>query len=326
MNLKKRNYSSCFREHLAMFSDYMRASRHWNSDYDYNILSFDRYCAEQFPDDGCITQEMIDSWCRKRDSETNLSCYTRQCCIAAFVKYLRARGLADVHEPERPKKNRSQYVPHAFTHEELKNFFNACDSIRLGPWHRRKCDKLKKLTAPVIFRTLYSTGMRTNEARLLARGDVDLDEGIISIRQTKGEQQRYVAVHPTLVPILRRYDVKVEGLYPDREYFFPSPRGGHLSKTWITDVFREMWDRDNVSHATAYELRHHYAIVNINFWEDMGFEMYDHLLYLSRSMGHLSVESTKDYYTIVPALADTLQKKTSDTDDWVLPNVEGGET
>lgn len=324
MNLKKRNYRSCFKEHLDMFSDYMRASRHWSSGYDSNIRSFDRYCAEQFPDDECITQEMIDSWCRKRATETNLSCHTRQCCIAAFVKYLRARGLADVHEPARPKKNRSSYVPHAFTHEELENFFNACDSIRLGPGHKRKCDKLKKLTAPAIFRALYSTGMRTNEARLLARDDVDLDEGVISIRQTKGEQQRYVAIHPTLASILRQYDVKVEELYPDREYFFPSPRGGHLSNTWITDVFREMWNKDNASHATAYELRHHYAIVNINRWEDMGFEMYDHLLYLSKSMGHLSVESTRDYYAIVPTLADTLQEKTSDADDWMLPDVEGG--
>lgn len=324
MNLKKRNYRSCFKEHLDMFSDYMRASRHWSSGYDYNMCSFDRYCAEQFPDDECITQEMIDSWCRKRATETNLSCHTRQCCVAAFAKYLRARGLADVHEPARPKKNRSSYVPHSFTHEELKNFFNACDSIRLGPGHKRKCDKLKKLTAPVIFRALYSTGMRTNEARLLARDDVDLDEGVISIRQTKGEQQRYAAIHPTLAPILRQYDMKVEELYPSREYFFPSPRGGHLCNTWITDVFREMWNRDNASHATAYELRHHYAIVNINRWEDMGFELYDHLLYLSKSMGHLSVESTKDYYAIVPALADTLQEKTSDADDWMLPDVEGG--
>lgn len=88
--------------------------------------------------------------------------------IAAFVKYLRARGLAEVHEPARPKKNRSSYVPHAFTHEELKNFFNACDSISPGPGHKRKCDKLKKLTAPATFRALYSTGIRTNEARLLA--------------------------------------------------------------------------------------------------------------------------------------------------------------
>lgn len=104
MNLKKRNYRSCFKEHLDMFSEYMRASRHWSSGYDSNIRSFDRYCAEQFPDDEGITQEMIDSWCRKRTTETNLSCHTRQCCIAAFVKYLRARGLRMSMSPQGLKR------------------------------------------------------------------------------------------------------------------------------------------------------------------------------------------------------------------------------
>lgn len=322
MNRKRRDYQSCFKEHLDSFSDYMRASHHWSSSYDYNILSFDRYCAGQFPSARCLSQEMIDSWCRKRDTETNLSCYTRQCCIAALVKYLRKRGLTDAHGPDRPKKNRSSYVPHAFTDEELRNFFHACDSIRYKSGHRRKCDKLKKLTTPVIFRVLYSTGMRTNEARLLAKDDVNLEEGVISIKQSKGEQQRYVAIHPTLVPILRQYDVKASGLCPERDYFFPSPRGGCLTKTWITNIFREMWDKYNSSHATAYELRHHYAIVNINRWQDMGFELYDHLLYLSKSMGHVSVESTRNYYAIVPALADTLEEKTAGDSNWLLPDIE----
>lgn len=322
MNLKIRTYQSCFKEYLDMFSDYMRASHHWNSGYDSNIRIFDRYCAERFPNDKCLSQEMIDSWCRKRDTETNLSCHTRQCCIVALVKYLRARGLSDVHEPDRPKKVRSSYVPHAFTDEELRNFFHACDSVSYKSGHRRKCDKLKKLTTPVIFRVLYSTGMRTNETRLLAKDDVNLEEGIIRIRQSKGEQQRYVAVHPTLVPILRHYDRIVSELCPDRDYFFPSPRGGCLTNTWMTDIFREMWDKHNLSHATAYELRHHYAIANIDRWKDMGFELYDRLLYLSKSMGHLSVESTRNYYAIVPALADTLKEKTSDDTDWMLPDIE----
>lgn len=322
MSLKRRNYQSCFKEYLDMFSDYMRASHHWSSGYDCNIFSFDRYCAEQFPDAQYLSQEMVDSWCRKRDTETNLSCHTRQCCIVALVKYLRARGLSDVHEPERPRKGRSSYIPHAFTDEELRNFFHACDSIRYKPGHKRRCDKLKKLTTPVLFRVLYSTGMRTNEARLLAKDDVNLEEGIISIKQSKGEQQRYVVMHPTLVPILRQYDRKASELCPDRNYFFPSPRGGCLTNTWITIVFREMWDKYNLSHATAYELRHHYAIVNINRWQDMGFELYDHLLYLSKSMGHLSVESTRNYYAIVPALADTLKEKTATDTDWMLPDIE----
>lgn len=317
---KKREYKSCFKEHLTSFVDYMKASHHWNEGYDYDICSFDRYCAEKFPDAECISQEMIDSWCKKRDTETNLTCHTRQCCVVAFVKYLRARDLSDVHEPERPKRDRSSYIPHAFSDIELRNFFKACDSISCNS--KYMSSKLKKLTTPVIFRVLYSTGMRTCEARLLAREDVLFDKGIISIKQSKGEQQRYVVIHPTLLPILQRYDREVEKICPNRKYFFPSPMGGFLTGGWLNPIFREMWYKYNTSHATAYELRHHYAIVNINRWQDMGFELYNHLLYLSKSMGHASVESTRNYYAIVPALADTLTEKTVDDMDWILPDIE----
>ena len=325
MSQKIRDYQSCFKEYIARFSEYMRASHHWSSSYDYNLLSFDRYCAERFPDSEQLSQEMVDIWCKKRETENNLSCYTRQCCVVAFIKYLRARGLSDIHEPERPKKERSTYIPHAFSEEELQNFFRACDSIVYKPGHNKTCEKLKRLTTPVIFRVLYSTGMRTNEARLLSRNDINLKEGVISIKQTKGEQQRYLVVHPTLIPILQRYDLKVDEICPNREYFFPSPRGGHLTNTWMNDIFREMWDKYNASHATAYELRHHYAIVNINRWQDMGFELYDHLLYLSKSMGHVSIESTRNYYAIVPALADTLEEKTANDTEWILPDIDVGE-
>ncbi len=318
---KVRIYRSCFSEYLYKFSEYMKASHHWNSGYATTIASFDRYCAERFPDEKCISQEMIDSWCKRRDTENNISCHTRQCSVVAFVKYLRARGLADVNEPDRPKKGRSSYIPHAFTDAELRNFFQACDSIGYKSGRKGKTNKLKRLTVPVIFRMLYSTGMRTNEARLLARTDVDLENGIAGIRQTKGDQQRYVVIHPTLLDILRRYDSIVDGICPEREYFFPSPRGGAFTTAWLKDVFREMWDANNASYATAYELRHNYAIVNINRWQDMGFEMYDSLLYLSKSMGHASIESTRGYYAIVPTLSDTINEKSASDTDWMLPDV-----
>ena len=318
---KERVYYSCFSEYIYMFADYMKASHHWNSAYESNMASFDRYCADHFRDAHCISQEMIDLWCKRRDTENNLSCHTRQCSVVAFVRYLRARGLADVSEPDRPKKGRSSYVPHAFTEIELRNFFQACDSIGYRSGRRGKTNKLRRLTIPVIFRMLYSTGMRTNEARLLSRNDVDLENGIAGIRQTKGEQQRYVVLHPTLLAILRRYDSIVNEICPARDYFFPSPRGGFLSNAWLGDSFREVWDANNTSYATAYELRHNYAIVNINRWQDMGFEMYDSLLYLSKSMGHTTVESTRGYYSIIPALSDTLNEKSANDTDWILPDV-----
>ena len=81
----------------------------------------------------------------------------------------------------------------------------------------------------------------------------------------------------------------------------------------------------NTSHATAYELRHHYAIMNINRWVDLGFDFDDKLVFLSKSMGHTMLESTKYYYSIVPGLSQILKDQTEEGFDWIIPEVPDDE-
>ena len=69
-------------------------------------------------------------------------------------------------------------------------------------------------------------------------------------------------------------------------------------------------------------LRHHYAITNINQWIKNGFDFYDKLLYLSKSMGHSSLESTKYYYTLIPAMANVIELLSNDDFEIIVPEVE----
>lgn len=64
-----------------------------------------------------------------------------------------------------------------------------------------------------------------------------------------------------------------------------------------------------------------YAIHNINKWTDTGFDFNDRLLYLSKSMGHRTVEETKRYFSIVPALSEILSEKTGYGMDIIIPEV-----
>jgi integrase len=96
----------------------------------------------------------------------------------------------------------------------------------------------------------------------------------------------------------------------------------YIKNNWVQTNFRELWDKYNSSHATAYELRHHYAIENINRWTGEGFGFDAKLLYLSKSMGHSTLESTKNYYSLVPRMADILEEKTGMDFESILPEVD----
>jgi integrase len=263
---------------------------------------------------------MVDSWCAQRATETNNSCRTRIFVISNFVRYLRDREIVDVMGPNIPKMEPCTYVPHAFTDFELENFFRVCDSLPSTP--NTPAVLTRRTVVPVFFRLLYSSGIRTNEARMLRVDDVNLVQGVLNIRHSKGPSQHYVVLHDTMLDLLARYNAAIQALHPRREYFFPSPKGSSLTNGWVVYNFRKLWHKQNTPHATAYELRHNYAVENINQWIGEGFEFFSKLVYLSKSMGHASLESTKYYFNLVPAMADILLELTGHDFDNIVPGVD----
>ncbi len=315
-------YLSGLSDDLKRFVSYRKASGTWNEHVSaQNLKYFDHHCAENYPSSQRLTQEMLDSWCAQRDTETSRSCYTRTLIVREFAKYLCDRRLAEVIVPKAPKMEGCKYIPHPFTDEELTRFFEACDSII--PYKNRPASVLRKIQCPVFFRLLYSSGMRTTEARHLKCKDVDLYHGVINIRKSKGYDQHYVALHDTMTDLLRKYNTTVKKLQPGRIYFFESLKGSCYGRDWVNDNFKKIWESSNGSSKgmIPYDLRHHYAIENISSWEEDAFTFSDKLLYLSKSMGHRHIQSTLYYYSIVPRLADKLRIKTEDGFNEIVPEV-----
>jgi len=313
-------FASFLAPHIQDFIKYRQASDHWNeSSYEKNLKLFDQHCYESYPYAQELTQEMSDGWCQQREHEENNSCRARIYVVVSFIRFLRNRGLTEIHDPVLPRIEKGVYIPHSFTQEELTSFFQECDTVPL--LSTRRDAQMRKLTIPVYFRLLYSSGIRTLEARLLRKADVDLKQGILDIRYSKGRNQHYIALHDSMLGVMRDYDSAISKFSPDRTYFFSNGNGSHYSSQWVVENFRNLWYKANTARATAYELRHNYAVVNINRWIDTGFDFNDKLLYLSKSMGHSTLESTKYYYSIVPSLSQILMDKTAKGLDWIIPEV-----
>lgn len=316
------SYRSGFASDLEDFVWYRKASGTWN-EYasNENLRYFDRYCADNYEDSSALTQEMVDTWCRQRDTETAKSCITRTLIVRRFIEYMRARERSTVTIPAMPKPEGNRYIPHAFTQEELTAFFAECDNII--PYKNRPASILRKIQMPALYRLLFSSGIRTTEARYLKRNEVDLDHGVLNIHKSKGSDQHYVALHDTMTEILLQYDVASDKLQPDRKYFFESIKGTCYSRNWVSRNFQILWKsaHNSAEDAIPYDLRHNYAIENIASWEDDSFTFSDKLHYLSKSMGHRHLVSTLYYYSITPRLADKLLNKTESGFNEIVPEV-----
>ena len=313
-------YKSIIADMLEQFVHYKKVSESWSGTYADNLRYFDNYCSVKYPDADSLTQEMVDGWCKKRDTENNNSCRSRINVVIAFLKYTKARNLLNLSVSIVPSYTPFTYIPHAFTEEELQNFFKTCDTIATRKNHIY--DRLRKITVPVFFRLLYSSGIRTCEARLLERKDVDLEQGVVNIRQGKGYNQHRIILHDSMLNLMIRFDKAASLLLPERKYFFPNSKGRYFTRQWVQSNYKTLWSFCNLSYSTAYELRHNYATLNINNWNHEGFGFHSRLLYLSRSMGHSVLESTKYYYSLVPNLADIMKELTNESFNALLPDYE----
>jgi len=327
-NVDKRKKSSLMKEYTSIgaglfnqFVNHRKASGRWSAPYDWALRSFDMHCATLYPKATVLIQEMVDTWCSKRQSENLHSCGKRIAVVNSFLKYTYDRGLLNLewHSiPTHASGKSGIKEPHSFTDVELMNFFYVCDHISIG--HNGLMQMLMRLTIPVFFRLLFSSGMRTNEARTLNVEDVDLTHGIINIKHTKGYMEHRVALHPTMKERLKKYDIAINKLMPDRKCFFPDYYDKYYSLTWMESNFERIWFRYNHNRATAYHLRHHFATTNINSWPSQAEKFNRNLLYLSRSMGHSTIETTMYYYSFTPKLAEILKERKSETFNEIIPN------
>ena len=88
--------------------------------------------------------------------------------------------------PEYLPYDKKKFIPHAFSQDELRNLFENADLMEKMTHYRGYAFRIRRMTLSVILRFLYSTGLRTCEARLLTREDVDLQDGVVNISKSKG--------------------------------------------------------------------------------------------------------------------------------------------
>lgn len=255
-----------------------------------------------------LTQTMVNDWWEKRDTESENTHYTRTMHVRHFLNYLLSRNIIDITIPPQTSKwTAVSKKPSFMTDEEIENFFRACDEVYNDCFNTEKY--LDTITVKTIFRLLYSTGMRPNEARYLSISDVDLETGVISINETKGYNHHMVVLCDSMLQLMQQYNTCISKILPNRKYFFcKNSQNEEYSAAWLCNKFNKYWHKYNSSEMVVYGFRHHYAIANINSWVDLGQEeSYEHLLALSKSMGHSKLKHTLYYYSLCPQYGKIMQ-------------------
>lgn len=176
---------------------------------------------------------------------------------------------------------------------------------------------LKAATYQALFGLLAVSGMRVGEAVGLGRDDIDLDSGVITIREqiAKLEKARLVPLHPTTVEALGRYASERDRLCPTprSSRYFLSSVGSALTRSEIAKTLRKLTTtlelRTDTVHPVAHQLRHTFAVSTLIGWQRSGVPINERIVLLSTYLGHISPAETYWYLTATPELMDSAAQR-----------------
>lgn len=224
--------------------------------------------------------------------------------LRPFARYL--AGLDPATEfPQGGIFGRShrRLAPHIYSEQEICDLLAA--TRRLAPH-----GGLRPATYEMIFGLIAATGLRLSEALHLRCGDVDLDQGVLTVRNTKFRKSRHVPLHPTVVEALNRYVVvrARHGAIDRDTLLFLSSSGGLLPTRTVHWVFQRLrgelgWTaRGAYAQARIHDLRHTFICRRVQLWHEHGADIGNAMAALSTYVGHAKVSDTYWYLTGVPEL------------------------
>ena len=298
--------------------------------YKYSIQSvllkyFDDYWIEQGYQDTFLSFENLEGWLQQRETENAGYLRNRIGVIIEFAKYLNGIG----HASYIPTIESRYEVPvrHILTKPELKELFFQIDTYKPRGAYKANFVRMSN-EYPILFRILFLEGMRITETCSLALRQVDLEEGVITILDGKGNKDRLVYLDDDLAALCRDYIgylTRILGEEP--KWLFPGERPEeHVGVPTVTAMFNSCWKKTSFAATcnkkpTVHDLRHTFTTVRINKWAEQDISFEEMLPYLCKHLGHKKFDETYYYFHVLEDSYNVIRKKDKTSND-VIPEVK----
>lgn len=292
---------------LALAEDYLAERRGLGFDLvvpGTQVMAFARFIDESGYI-GPLTNRVVLEWVQEKARKaTPLTWARRLDILRPFARYLRRLDPAtEFPDPAIFGPAHRRLAPHIYTEQEIANLLAVAR-------HLPPSGTLRPATYETIFGLIAATGLRLSEALHLLCSDVDLDQALLTVRETKFRKSRHVPLHPTVVAALQRY-LQVRAGYGnigENALLFLSSSGSRLPKRTVHSVFEKLrrelgWAaRGAYSEPRIHDLRHTFICRRVQLWHDRGTDIDNAVAALSTYVGHVKVSDTYWYLTGVPEL------------------------
>jgi len=254
-----------------------------------------------------ITVDLFLRWKATFGKADNNTWSSRLAIVRGFARWLKGHdertevpptGLI----PGKPRRSR----PYIYSDKEIVAIVTRAASLKSR-------SALRGSTCSTLFGLIAVTGLRINEALKLDDDDVDLDNGVITVRRGKNGRARFVPITASAVDRLRLYRLeRTRLLGTSTGAFFRNGSGCRMAEGTarynFAVVSQEIGLREsqrfykNGRGPRIHDLRHTVAVRTIMAWYRKGLDPDREMSKLSAYLGHSNPENTYWYIEAVPEL------------------------
>jgi integrase len=227
----------------------------------------------------------------------------RLAAVRPFARYL-APLIPGTEIPPRgllPGPVSRRAVPYLYSPAEVAALITAAGAIRAP---------LRAATYQTLIGLLAATGMRAGEAISLDRGDLDGEQGLLTIRGSKFGNSRQLPLHASVLRALAGYAGKRDRQLPRpaSPALLVSLTGTRLIYKNVHRTFHQLTKAARLQPRSAacrpriHDLRHTFAVTALARWYADGGDVAARLPVLSTWLGHADPAGTYWYLTGTPEL------------------------
>ena len=208
--------------------------------------------------------------------------------------------------PRRRKRVDPTFIPYIYSEAELKRLLAAIPVATEGARLVIDADTLR-----TFLLLLYGAGLRRGEAMRLKIEDVDLEQSLIHIRQTKFFKTRIVPLSDGLNAVMRAFIAsKGVSYFAEAESrLFSNHDGTPLCGQTLGVAFRRLCKIADIqrdggarNQPRMHDLRHSAAVHRVTAWYRSGADLNDLLPKLATYLGHTGLAGTQRYLTMTQEL------------------------
>lgn len=268
------------------------------------LIGFGRYL-DRIKFSGPLTIDVAVQWAKDTSHHAPIHWARRLDLARGFAQY-RAQFDLETEVPPPGILGSSRYprnAPYIYSDKEIEMLIGAASAIH-------PIDGLRPKTFTVLFGILACTGIRVSEALGLNNADVDLSNGLLTIRWSKFNRSRLVPLHPSTVTALYGYRTFRDNYLKDGETaaFFVNENGSRLYYHNVNRNFRciraklDWTEAGRTRRPRVHDLRHTFAVKTILRWYRENENIDQKIAVLASYLGHVNITKTYWYLTGVPEL------------------------